>query len=139
MTPYTVAEVLEGIAAAVEAVPGVQVKPYLLDNPSPPTVMLTVDEFRYHGAFGLGNPELDVIVTAVVSRVVEGESFASLYRHLDAAGDDSLRAALESDPTFGGVAQTSVVTSGGRVTPVDFGGVLYLACEWDLRVHVASV
>lgn len=132
----TLGEIVEAVGAALEG-SDVQVVGYLRDNPVVPCAMVVVDEVRYHEAFALGNVAADVRVVLLVSRVVDDNSFESAYRYLDPTGDLSVRALLEADKTLGSVVDTLVVRSGGQVQPVEIGGITYLACEWQLTVHVS--
>lgn len=111
----------------------VQVLPYSTGSPSLPAVLVTgIEEVDYKVAFR--NEDLETIVRV---QAFVGDSFdESAQRMLDKLlmGDNSVRALLSVDPTFGGTVQSSFVDvqSGHRV--FDLANTKYLGAEWALRV-----
>lgn len=132
------ATVSEGAAAlkdALTAIPGLRVQDHLVDNPSPPIAMVGIDQVTYHRAFAGGNAEHEFKITILVGRDPERVSQDRLNGYLSYDGSYSVRAAIESDPTLGGVVRTCQVVTGGNIGLVSIGDANYLTVEFTVLVH----
>jgi hypothetical protein len=136
-------QVVEAMAAALEpltdAIPGLQILPYLNANPTPPSIdIYPGTPFQSGSGFGR---DADCFFT-VRARTTFADSVAGqqgLYRMLDPTGAASVQAALESDQTLGGAVQSLAVVEEGvsgfteYVEDAQTGGRL-VGCEWRIQV-----
>jgi hypothetical protein len=94
-----------------------------------------VDTVIFHGAFGAGNPQYVFTVALVVARSSDRMAQKRLDDYLSYGGAQSIRAAVEKDPTLGGCVQTSQVVSGGNITNINVSDVIYLSVEFTVEVY----
>lgn len=132
----TLAQIRTGLANALAVIPDVQVSAYLLDRPEPPTLMVVgPSEITPHRAMANGLAEWTITVQGFVGAVADRGSHVRLDLWLDESGTTSVRAAIEADPSLGGVVQSTVVTSisgYGKANLPDRAEVL--GCEWTVQV-----
>lgn len=135
----TLADVREGLAANLSAIPGCQVSAYMLANPTPPTIHLFPADINYDQTMGRGHDQWMFTVQAFVGSVSDIGSQKKLDEMLAPAGASSVKAAIESDLTLGGTADDLRVTtcSGYRELRREGGGPVLLA-EWSVEVLVSG-
>lgn len=131
----TISEISAALRDALTAIPGLRVQDRLVDNPSPPIALVGIDQVTYHRAFAGGNAEHEYTVTILVGRDPERVSQDRLNGYLSYDGTQSVRQALEADPTLGGVVNACHVTSGGNISLVSIGDANYLTVEFTVLVH----
>ncbi len=107
----TIDDVRQGLADAMSVIPDAQVSPYNLSNPTMPCLLvLGHDEIDYGNlAFGRRDTEWNLIVRGYVSTTLDLASQQRLDRWLASDGDESVKAAIEADPTLGDVADWAQV------------------------------
>ena len=90
--------------ATLIAAEGLQWTPYMLAEPTPPTVqVLGAGDIIYDIASQRGGDQNEVLVQAFVSLVSDIAGQMKLDRLLTSTGSTSMKEAIESDPTLGGV------------------------------------
>jgi len=135
-------DVVEAIADALQpltlTVVGLQVDAYINGIPSPPSLDVYPDNgvFLERSAYGPGSWEAVFVVRARVSTVDQYAGQQLLLGLMDPRSDTSVVAALEADPTLGGVVQDSAVEQ-----PSGYGALAdpaseqpLLGCTWRVRV-----
>lgn len=129
------AQIREGLATALRTIPDVQISAYLLSKPTPPTFMVGgPDEVGLLDEFG-GAPTwtLPVIAYTGLAQDIGAQKRLDLYLAPD--GPTSIRAAIEADPTLGGIVDSVVVSSiTGYRSYLMEGNVVYLGAEWTAEV-----
>ena len=133
--PATVSEVSVALRTALQSIPGLRVVEYIPDSLNPPMATVGVDTVIFHGSFGAGNPQYLFTVSVVVARSSDRMAQKRLDDYLSYGGAQSIRAAVEKDPTLGKCVQTSQVVSGGNITNINVNDVIYLAVEFAVEVH----
>lgn len=130
----TVADIREGLAANIATITDVQVSSYMLANPSPPSIHVFPAAAEYTQAFNRGLDKWTFTVQAIVSASVDTAGQQLLDEFLAPTGDTSIRAAIESDRTLGGVAENLTVTgvSGYQLYADDRGA--NLGAEWTVEI-----
>lgn len=123
----------EGLAGNLAAVTDVQVNAYALAAPTPPGIQILAGANTPHQAMQNGLDIQMFTVQAFVGFTTDIGSQILLdefYR-----GPRSIQAAVESDPTLGGVAQAVMVTeiSGAAVRETAAGALL--VAEWSVQVY----
>jgi hypothetical protein len=100
---YDIGAICEGLAHNLSGLSGVQVSAYLLANPTPPACEIEPGTIKYDRAFGRGLDELSFIVRMFVGMTSDIGAQKRLYPFLAASGETSVKAAVESDCTLGGI------------------------------------
>jgi hypothetical protein len=133
--PATVSQVAAGLAARLATISGLRVTTYQPEQLNPPFAYPQINRVDYHRAFAGGDVVMDWTVHVVVGRWVDRVSHSLLDDFLSYSGAKSVRAAIEGDPTLGGVCSTLIVRSGADITSLDAGGAEFLQIQFQLEVH----
>lgn len=133
--PATVSQVATGLAANLATITGLRTSTRQPEQLNPPFAFPTLTSLTYHGAMGGGNVIMEWTVTAIVGRWVDRNSYTILDGYLSYSGVTSLRAAIESDSTLGGVARTLVVTSARNISAVSNAEAEFLEIQLQVTVH----
>ncbi len=137
MSAPALADIRAALARSLRVIPGLQTSPYLLANPTPPCAQVTRGPVQYDQAMQGGVHRPNFTVTAYVALTSDQGAQALLDRYLAADGDLSIKQALESDTTLGGLVQALHVTGATGETPYarDQGGQV-LGSDWTVEVWV---
>ena len=127
--------VRQGIADNLSAIPGLRAVPTVPDSPNPPIATVIPVSVAYDSDFGPDISEYQFTVALLVGRVDERSAQNALDDYCDATGDRSVKAAIEADPTLGGVAIDLRVTSMQNDGQTPVGEVIYLSAEWSVVVY----
>lgn len=130
-----IADIREGLAANLRAIPELQSSGYLLANPTPPTAEVFPSDIDYDEAMGRGHDMNVFTVRVFVAEVTDIGSQQQMDAYLASAGDRSVKEKLEADRTLGGACQFLRVTgcTGYRRTVMEGRGPV-LAAEWRVEV-----
>lgn len=136
----TLFDIRAALAANLSTLRGVQVSAYVLGNPTPPCLWVRPDPsagIEYHGAMRNGLEFWHMLVQAQVGLLSDIGAQQKLDEMLATSGATSVKAALESDRTLGGVAADLKVDrcSGYQ----EFGrqdGSTVLGCDWSVTVYM---
>ena len=144
---YDITAICEGLAANLATIDNLQESAYLLANPTPPAAEIEPGPVKYDRAMQRGLDELQFLVRVFVGFTSDIGTQKRLYRMLASTGDDSIKAAIESDTTLGGLVDDTwvrdctglkqfvrEVTAGGRGSAQ---GPL-LGAEWTVQVLVTG-
>lgn len=126
----------EGLRAQLQAaLPHVQVSAYALASPTPPCVYVVPTQVIYHEAMGPIAQAVQQVTLSVRALVQVGLGEAAQVRLDELVDAGAIPAAIESDPTLGGVVDTAVVTRLTRYDPIVLPDAqeAYLA-EWEVVV-----
>lgn len=128
--------VREGIAVNLGVLQDTQVSPWLLGAPTPPTAHVFAGPVEFDAAFGRGLDMLVITVQVLVPALSDIGSQQKLALYRAGSGSQSVKAAIESDRTLGGVSQTLRVTGMGAEQLFAFEGRgPFLGSEWRVEVH----
>jgi hypothetical protein len=135
----TLGAIREALADALSVIPGVQVSPYVLAQPTPPGIQIPPPGATYHTtmrAGGDGINEWEFIIQGFVSLNSDVGAQRVLDELCATSGPKSVSALLEADLTLGGVVETLIVTSqtGGRQVEQPPGNPMLLV-EWHVTVY----
>ncbi len=125
----------EGLAANLDAIPTLQVSPYLLAAPTPPSAEVAPAETEYDLAGSRGLDRWRFTVRVFVAHTTDKGAQKKLDSYLETSGPHSVKAALEADSTLGGACDDLRVirASGYRVYGPE-GRASVLGAEWDVDV-----
>ena len=133
----TVAQAWDALDAALD-MDGVQVVNQPVGNINPPALVTTPSDgefFSYKTSFD-GAPVLLMLVTALVGRGQDRAARTTLSEFVAQTGTRSVYAAIEADPTLGGVVQSAAVLSAGNFGSFAFGGPEYLGCTFTVEIYL---
>lgn len=131
----SVSAVATAIATRLATISGLRTFAFQPDQINPPLAFPVLDEINYHNAFGGGDVQMTWTVVLVAGRYTERTSYSALDAYLSFSGTTSLRAALESDPSLGGVVDTSVVSSGAKIASLTQGDAEFLSVDFAFTTY----
>lgn len=123
----------EALAASLDDIDELQQTPYFLTNPTPPAAEVVPGPIDYTSAFQSGRDEVVMIVRVFVGTVND----VAAQKRLDGfLNDDTIKAAIEADPTLAGASSDLMVKScsGYRQYRRSAGEPL-LGAEWRVTVY----
>lgn len=133
--PATLGQITAGLKANLSTVDGLRCFDYVPDNFAAPCAFPMLDTVEFYGAFAGGNPQYRMTVTVIVGRSSERAAQQALDAYLSFDDPRSIRAALTSDVTLGGVAQTLIVERANNLRMISQGDAMFLAVDFDVLVH----
>lgn len=133
--PATVTQVATGLATNLATITGLRTSAFQPEQLNTPLAFPILNTVTYHKAMGGGDVTMDWTVTVLVGRYTDRTAFATLDGFLSYSGATSVRAAIESDKTLGGVCQTLVVSSAADISSVDAADAEFLQIQFTVQVH----
>ena len=131
----SITAIRSGLATNLATITGLRSGATIPDNVNPPYAIISPNGVQYHRAFNNALSTYNFTVTVVVGRVSERTSQNSLDAYCSPTGSSSIRVAVESDKTLGGVAFDTIVTGMRNYGSVTIGDNTYLAAEFDIAVQ----
>lgn len=131
----SITAIRSGLATNLGTITGLRTGATIPDNVNPPFAIVAPSGVDYHRAFNNALSTYNFTVTLVVGRVSERTSQNSLDAYCSPTGTSSIRVAVESDKTLGGVAFDTIVTGMRNYGSVTIGDNTYLAAEFDIAVQ----
>jgi hypothetical protein len=130
----TVGEIKTALAAALGTITGLRAYDRQPDNLNAPFAFPSLETIEYHGAMSNGLVTQTYRISVIVGRAAErsAEDRLDTYLSYDQGG---IRYAIESDPTLGGYARTSIVESAGSIQTIDGNDTTYLMIEFRVIVY----
>jgi hypothetical protein len=114
---------------------GIRVSYYIPDNPNPPQAIVTPPTIRYDQSFGRGIDEYSFQVIVLATRADERTGQELIDTYCAPIGTGSIKDAIESDKTLGGLVADLRVTDMTGVTPTTLAdGQVYLTATWSVTV-----
>lgn len=105
------------------------------DQINPPFAVIAPAGATYHKAFNNALTQYDFTITLIVGRASERAGQNTLDTYCSSSGSSSIRGAVESDKTLGGVAYDTVVTDMRNYGSIVIGETTYLAAEFNVAVQ----
>ena len=133
--PATISQMCSGLATNLATVSGLRTSSYQPEQINPPCAFPVLNTVTYHAAFGGGDFVADFNVYVIVGRWTDRTAQSLLDEMLSYSGSKSIRAALESDLTLGGTAQTLVVSSAASISSVNAADAEFLQIQFTVQVH----
>jgi hypothetical protein len=131
----TILQVMQAIESALNSISGLRTTEFIKDQMSPPFAMVGVPEIPdYHGAFRSGSMTISPRVYVFTSAVVDRIGQAKLSEYANPTGASSIKTALESDNTLGGVVAQVVVKSFRPLGAEEMGAFNYYGGVFDLMI-----
>ena len=131
----TVSQIKTGLAANLATVSGLRAYAYQPDNVNTPFAWPLLDSIQYNGAMGGGLITHRFTISVVVGRSAERTAQTLLDGYLSYKGATSIRQAIESDRTLGGVVQDLIVESANNISTLEANDTTYLAIDFVVTVY----
>jgi hypothetical protein len=131
----TVSQIKTGLAANLATVSGLRAYAYQPDNVNTPFAWPLLDSIQYNGAMGGGLITHKFTISVVVGRSAERTAQTLLDGYLSYKGATSIRQAIESDRTLGGVVQDLIVESANNISTLEANDATYLAIDFVVTVY----
>jgi hypothetical protein len=108
----TIGDIAAGLKANLDVIDGIHVSKYPRSNPVGTLIHLWPSEIpAYHEAMRRGLTTIVFTVQVIFPYNDDGGTASQLYAYLDPTGPKSVSAAIEADPTLGGVVDDTVCES----------------------------
>ncbi len=133
-----IAALLEGLGAQLETIQGLRVHEEMTGSVHPPAAVLSLDEITYDTTMARGSDDVTFHVHVFTSMSSERAGQKALFAFLAGSGEKSVRAAIDADPTLGGVAMFAEVQSVGDVGIAKFADVSYYVARFVVVVGAAG-
>ena len=131
----SISSIRSGLATNLGSISGLRSGPTIPDNVNPPYAIIAPSSVDYHRAFNNALSTYNFTITLVVGRVSERTAQNNLDAYCSPTGSSSIRVAIESDKTLGGVVFDTIVTGMRNYGSVTIGDNTYLAAEFDIAVQ----
>jgi hypothetical protein len=131
----TISQVATGLQNNLATVTGLRASAYQPEQLNPPMAYPVLSTVNYHRAFQGGDVIMDWVIHVVVGRYTDRTAHAAMDNYLSYSGGNSIRAALESDLTLGGVCQTLVVSSAADIRSLNSADAEFLEIQFTVQVH----
>ena len=125
----------QGLADNLATISGLRVSYFIPHNPNPPQAIVAPPTIRYDQSFGRGLDEYSFQVIVFATRADERTGQDLIDSYCAPIGAGSVKAAIESDRTLGGLVADLRVTDMTGVSPTTFAdGQVYLSATWAVQV-----
>lgn len=130
----TVGQVKQALATSLATISGLRTFARQPDQINAPMAFPTLQTIDYHQAMGNGLVTHTYAVTIIVGRASEraSETLLDTFLSYDQGG---VRYAIESDPSLGGVARTSIVESATQISSIEGNDTVYLTVDFRVIVY----
>lgn len=105
----TLTELRQGVADQLATIPGIQAHAKMLSSPYLPIAYVVPGEIDFHKTMQDGHSDWNLIVELHVATFSDIGGQEQLDALISESGPKSVKAALENDPTLGGLADDLVV------------------------------
>jgi len=129
-------DIVEGLAANLASIAGLNEHAYILSSPALPAVEVFPQAGVYDRTFQRGLDSLTFTVRVLVATTTDQGAQRALYSFMDPYGATSIKAAVESDATLGAAAEDVHVTGWSQPQLFDRGGIPALGVEFQVEVWI---
>jgi hypothetical protein len=131
----TASQIQAAVSAALATVPGLRVADHLPEQVAPPMAVIQMETVTYHRTMQGGTSEWAFLISLIAGRMGERSAQRQLDGWLSYDGSQSIRAALEVDPTLNGIVQSLIVAEMASIRLLTMGDATFLTCDFNLTVH----
>lgn len=125
----------QALAGALGTIPGLRTSAFVPGAPNPPVAIVGQWTAEYDQTMGRGFDRYLLTVRLIVAPTADRQAQERLDAFCASSGPSSIKAAVESDQTLGGVASTvRVVRIGPAPQAFDLGGQEYLGTDIEIEV-----
>jgi hypothetical protein len=133
----TIAQLRAGLETALNTISGLSVYSAEPGSITPPAAVVVTPSITYHTSFNsaqaLKNYQFRIMV--LVAEGLVAEAAHTLDTYADPVAATSVRAAIEADPTLGGVAESLIVESFRPLSAEEVASLTYWGGEFTVTVY----
>lgn len=129
------AAIIDGLTDNLGTIDKLRVQPEVLDTvPIPCAIVGPPTSVTYDEVMARGADLYTFTVRVLVARASERAAQRALFGYTAGTGAKSIKAAIESDKTLGGAADTVRVISAGNLGVYGYGDADYMGAEFTVEV-----
>lgn len=128
-------EIREAMGTALSTVPNLRVRPMLPALLTPPMAVVFPQQIEYDLNAARGVNRYTFTVSVFVVKADDRSAQLRVDPFVSPTGSGSVKAALETDRTLGGLVDTLRVTNVSNYSSTDANDVLYLAVDFEVEVY----
>lgn len=129
----TISQVRDALRVRLATINGLRASSIEQANPSPPAAWPLPRSGAYNADFE-GDTTMQMVVRVVVNMADLSRGQQVLDPYLSPTGTNSIKAAIEADPSLGGVVDSVRVTGWGAYGQYVFGDVTLLGAEINVEI-----
>ena len=130
-----VGAIRDAVASNLSSITGLRTSGDVPDNPNPPIAVVFLDQVDYDEAFRGGMTTFMLKVMVLVSRADDRTAQRKLNQYISPDGDRSIKKAVESDRSLGGLVQTLRLTAMTSLGSTMVSEQEYMAVEFSVAVY----
>lgn len=125
----------DALATNLGTITGLRTAGDVPDNPNPPMAIVFLENITYDDAFRNGLTTFNFNVMVVVSRADDRTAQRKLNQYVSPDGERSIKSAVESDRSLGGLVQTLRLTAMTSLGSTTINEQEYMAVEFSVAVY----
>lgn len=131
----SLSDIRSGIATNLGTISGLRTAAFVPDEPKPPIAIVFPENITFDTAFGRGLDTFTFTVQVIVSKVSDRNAQSNLDGYCNPSGASSVKAAIESDRTLGGLVQDLRVTEARDYRAATINENTYLTVTFAVTVY----
>lgn len=131
----SISEIRTGLATNLATISGLRTSAFVPDEPKPPIAVIFPENILFDTAFARGLDTYTFTVQVIVSKISDRNAQSTLDSYCNATGDSSVKAAIESDRTLGGLIQDLRVTEARDYRAATINENTYLTVTFSVTVY----
>jgi len=124
-----------GLATNLATISGLRTSAFMPDNPNPPVAVVMPSSVSYDDTFQRGMQTYVFNVLVIVGRVDERTAQSNLDTYVSSTGSKSIKLAIQSDKTLGGIAFDTRVSEMRNYGQLSVGEIVYLSAEFTVLCY----
>jgi len=133
--PIAIEDIRSALATNLATISGLRTSGDVPDNPNPPQAVAFLETVEYDDAFQGGLTTMQFKVMVIVSRADDRTAQRKLNEYISPDGARSIKSAVESDRSLGGLVQTLRLTDMTSLGSTIVSDQEYMAVEFSVAVY----
>jgi hypothetical protein len=133
--PIAIEDIRSALATNLATISGLRTSGDVPDNPNPPQAVVFLETVEYDDAFQGGLTTMQFKVMVIVSRADDRTAQRKLNEYISPDGARSIKSAVESDRSLGGLVQTLRLTAMTSLGSTIVSEQEYMAVEFSVAVY----
>lgn len=133
--PIAIEDIRSALATNLATISGLRTSGDVPDNPNPPQAVVFLETVEYDDAFQGGLTTMQFKVMVLVSRADDRTAQRKLNEYISPDGARSIKSAVESDRSLGGLVQTLRLTAMTSLGSTIVSEQEYMAVEFSVAVY----
>lgn len=133
--PIAIEDIRSALATNLATISGLRTSGDVPDNPNPPQAVVFLETVEYDDAFQGGLTTMQFKVMVIVSRADDRSAQRKLNEYISPDGARSIKSAVESDRSLGGLVQTLRLTAMTSLGSTIVSEQEYMAVEFSVAVY----